>query len=138
DQINEVGRLHRVRLLTRASAPISNFLLRSALVRRLVMRDIAPRGDRLTWEEAVTATQDLLGCTAANELLNIPEQLAPLDPLPCPVTLVWPSKDRIFSNSIHGRTARVRVPGAEHVELPGTGHVPMIDDPELCARVIRT
>ena len=136
DQTRSRSRLRFVRNLTRASAPVMPVAMRSATVRRLSMRDIAAHGDRLTPQAATTAATDLLHCTAGLELLATTESVAPLDPLPCPVTFAWPELDRIFPQQVNGTTAQQLVPGAKHVVLPGTGHVPMIDDPALCARVI--
>lgn len=136
DQNASAARLRFVRNLTRASAPVAPLAMRSAFVRRLSMRDIAAHGDRLTPEAATLAANDLLGCTAGLDLLDTTEAIAPLDHSPCPITFVWPDRDRIFSQRSHGETARRTVPSARHVVLPGTGHVPMIDDPEACARVI--
>lgn len=136
DQTRSAARLRFVRHLTRASSPVTPLVMRSALVRRLSMRDIAVHGDRLTPEAATTAATDLLRCNAGLDLLATTEAVAPLDPLPCPVTFAWPELDRIFPEKVNGVTARRVVPGARHVTLPGTGHVPMIDDPALCAEVI--
>lgn len=138
DQASSAGPLKRVRWMTRMSAPFSRLVVRTAAMRRFALRDIAHHGERFTPDEALTATHDLLGCTAAKDLLETSEQIVPLDPLPCPVTFVWPGEDRIFSEAIHGATARSRFPGAAHVALPGTGHVPMIDDPAQCAQLIRS
>lgn len=136
DQTAAVARLRLLRHLTRVSAPVRSTALRSALVRRLSMRDIAAHADRLTPEAATRAATDLLGCTAGLDILATTESIAPLTPAPCPITFVWPDRDRIFSQQVHGETARHVVPDARHVVLPGTGHVPMIDNPEACARVI--
>ena len=130
------GRLHRVRRLTRASAPVAPLALRLGVVRKLSMRDVAAHGDRLTPEAAWLSAQDLLGCTAGVDILSTTDAVAPLDPAPCPITFAWPEHDRIFPQRVNGEVARTVVPGAQHVVLPGTGHVPMVDDPQLCARVI--
>jgi pimeloyl-ACP methyl ester carboxylesterase len=52
-----------------------------------------------------------------------------------PVTVAWGTRDRILP---HRQGARLRraVPHARLVRLPGCGHVPMNDDPELVARVL--
>ncbi|QCX26729.1 alpha/beta fold hydrolase [Nocardioides jishulii] len=136
DQEASRARLHFVRRLTLVSAPVAPLAMRSGLVRRLSMRDIAVRGDRLTPQAASVAATDLLGCTAGLDLLSTTEAIAPLDPPPCPITLAWPEHDRIFSQQVNGDVARRIVPGARHVVLPGTGHVPMIDDPQACAELI--
>jgi pimeloyl-ACP methyl ester carboxylesterase len=52
-----------------------------------------------------------------------------------PVTVAWGTKDRILLPR-EAERARARLPRARHVELPGCGHVPMSDDPELVASVI--
>ena len=136
DQTRSRARLRFVRNLTRVSSPVLPLAMRSALVRRLSMRDIAAHGDRLTPEVATTAGTDLLRCTAGLDLLATTELVAPLDRPPCPITFAWPERDRIFPERVNGEVARRVVPGAKHVVLPDTGHVPMIDDPALCARVI--
>ncbi|KQY55984.1 hypothetical protein ASD11_16010 [Aeromicrobium sp. Root495] len=55
--------------------------------------------------------------------------------VPVPTTIAWATKDRILPYS-QSATAKDRLPGAHHVPLPGCGHVPVIDDPELVTRVI--
>lgn len=52
-----------------------------------------------------------------------------------PVTVAWGTRDRILPPREADR-ARARLPQARHVALPGCGHVPMSDDPELVASVI--
>jgi pimeloyl-ACP methyl ester carboxylesterase len=54
-----------------------------------------------------------------------------------PVTIAWGTRDRLFRPRQAGR-ARDRLPAARHVLLPGCGHVPMSDDPDLVASVILT
>jgi len=52
-----------------------------------------------------------------------------------PVTVGWGERDRIFG--VH-QAERVRsaLPNARVVTMPGCGHVPMSDDPDLVARLI--
>jgi len=64
------------------------------------------------------------------------KQIAPMDPLPCPVTLAWSQFDRLVPAETYGQTARERLPGATWVLLPGVGHIPWIDDPDLVVRTI--
>ncbi|MEV4410701.1 alpha/beta fold hydrolase [Catellatospora sp. NPDC049609] len=52
-----------------------------------------------------------------------------------PVTVAWGDRDRILLPR-QAVTARERLPQAHHVTLPGCGHVPMSDDPDLLAQVI--
>ncbi|MFS8499565.1 MAG: alpha/beta hydrolase, partial [Micromonosporaceae bacterium] len=52
-----------------------------------------------------------------------------------PVTVAWGERDRILPPREAAR-AREVLPWARHVTLPGCGHVPMSDDPELVALTI--
>ncbi|WP_330230135.1 alpha/beta hydrolase [Nocardia sp. NBC_00508] len=110
--------------------------LRSAVIRRVALRNIAVHGDRISPAQAMTVLHDLLACTVTADLLGTDEQVASLDPLPCPITVAWSENDRVLPAEIHAAIARVRLPEAAFSLLPGVGHVPMIDDPELVARTI--
>jgi cation diffusion facilitator CzcD-associated flavoprotein CzcO/NAD(P)-dependent dehydrogenase (short-subunit alcohol dehydrogenase family)/pimeloyl-ACP methyl ester carboxylesterase len=52
-----------------------------------------------------------------------------------PVTVAWGERDRILRPA-QAQRARSVLPAARHVSLPGCGHVPMSDAPELVAQVI--
>lgn len=123
----------RLASLTRFVAPP---LLHVPFVRQLTMRDIAEHPERLTQAQAKQAMLDVVGCVAAEDILSTTETLAPLEALPCPVTLAWSEQDRIFPPGVNGVIARQRLPAARYITLPGVGHVPMIDDPKLCADTI--
>jgi pimeloyl-ACP methyl ester carboxylesterase len=111
-------------------------LLRSGLIRRMILRDVAVHGDRLTAAQVAEATADLLGCEIAGDILTTREEIPSLDPLPCPITLAWARDDAIVPVEINGPVARARLPQARFVVLEGVGHVPMIDDPASVARTI--
>jgi pimeloyl-ACP methyl ester carboxylesterase len=113
-----------------------SLLMRLAVVRRLVLRDVAAHGDRLTAAQTAENTRDLLGCVVAEDMLSTDEEIEPLDTLPCPITLAWAAEDKLLPLEINGAVARGRIPQARFVELPGVGHVAMIDDPESVARTI--
>lgn len=130
--------IRRGRQLARVGAPIAPVAMRSAALRRFLLRDAAEHGDRLTPGQAVGFTRDIAACDAAPDVLATTERMLPLDPLPCPVTVAWAARDRILPARVHAVTARTLLPTATHLELPGVGHVPMIDDPVLCADVIRS
>lgn len=137
DETRATSTIRRGRTLARLSRPLAPLAMRSAQVRRLALRDAAEHGERLTPQQAVTFLDDLVQCTAATDLLGTTESVTALDPLPCPVTIAWSSCDRIFPPEVNGATARTLLPGATYRELPGLGHVPMIDDPLACADTIR-
>ena len=138
DETRAARRIRRMVGLARVARPVAPAALRAGFVRRLAMRDIAEHGERLTAAQAVGAARDAVNCSATSDLLGPSERVEPLDPLPCPITLAWSANDRIFPPAINGVIAQDRLPQATYVLLPDVGHVPMIDDPGLCARLIRT
>ncbi len=52
-----------------------------------------------------------------------------------PTTIAWGTRDRVLP-PVQAARARRRLPAATHVALRGCGHVPMVDDPRLVARVV--
>jgi pimeloyl-ACP methyl ester carboxylesterase len=78
----------------------------------------------------------MIGCTITDDLLATAEQIAPLDPLPCPITIAWSEHDALIPVEACDKIARERLPQASFTILPGVGHVSMIDDPDLVARTI--
>jgi pimeloyl-ACP methyl ester carboxylesterase len=52
-----------------------------------------------------------------------------------PVTVAWGTKDRLLFYR-QSREAQRRLLSARHLPLPGCGHVPMIDDPDLIVSVV--
>jgi pimeloyl-ACP methyl ester carboxylesterase len=134
EQTAGVRKIRRLIRATRLGGRLP--LMRSGLVRRLALHDVAEHGERLTPAQAIGGGQDLLGCVVANDLLSTGEQIAPLDPLPCPVTLAWAAEDAVLPVSVNGAVARARLPQARFVVLPGLGHVPMIDDARCVADAI--
>ncbi|MFD3426348.1 alpha/beta fold hydrolase [Nocardia fluminea] len=135
-QTEAVTKLRRMVALVQLTRPIQPLALRSAVIRRLSMRDIACRADRLTPAQALAATTDLLGCAVTDDVLGTEEQIASVPELPCPITLAWSEKDAILPPSVNGRIAQERFPQARFEILRGVGHVPMIDDPQLVAATI--
>ena len=53
-----------------------------------------------------------------------------------PLTVAWGRRDVLCPYWTQSREARRRLPWARHVTLPRCGHVPIYDDPELCAAVL--
>jgi pimeloyl-ACP methyl ester carboxylesterase len=120
----------------RATRPLLPLLYRSRAVRQSAMRNVAARGGSLSRERALGLTDDMLGCTIAEDMLATDAHFAPLDPVPCAITIAWAERDRIFPERKYGPVAIERVPGARYIVLPRVGHVPMLDDPQLVADAI--
>jgi pimeloyl-ACP methyl ester carboxylesterase len=138
-QREDRSKASRKLLLARNRSREGRFMLpllaRSARFRRWALRDSAVRGDLVTRDELLGLVNDMVGCAAADDLLQTQEALTLLVP-DCPVTLAWSGEDRIFPVALNGARAQVLVPSARFTVLPNVGHVPMLDDPELVARTI--
>ncbi|SHF09480.1 alpha/beta fold hydrolase [Streptoalloteichus hindustanus] len=74
-----------------------------------------------------TAFETVMAVARHTEFSGLPPEV--------PVTIAWGTRDRLLLPTQAHRAARA-IPGARLVPLPGCGHVPMSDDPELVARVV--
>ncbi len=123
--------------LARPVRPVVALALKSATVRRLGLRDAACHADRATATQSLELLDDIIGSTVnVDELVGSDDQIAPLNPLPCRVTVAWLENDAVVPVPACDKTARERMPQASFTILPGVGHDPMIDDPDLVARTI--
>jgi pimeloyl-ACP methyl ester carboxylesterase len=128
--------LHRAARDTRRARPVMPALLRVPAARRYALRNAAAHGERTSRSELLAIADDVLGCQARGDLFDTDEELAPLDPPPCPITIAWAAHDRVLPLEVNGARARELVPGARFTVLEDVGHLPMLDDPELVARTI--
>lgn len=126
------------------AAPLMR-LLPWTLPRRMLRESMAPSyGDPARFPEAVLArTHDLMrapGVRAAmvarmeQRVIEDPRPLLPR--LALPVLLLWGERDRMIPAS-HARDWLALLPRAEHVELPGLGHVPQEEAPEASLPPVR-
>lgn len=130
------AKLRKAVALAQRTRWIMPLAARLGLVRRIALRDNAVHGSRVSREDLLEVVDDLLACTVREEMLTTTEEVAPLDPLPCPVVLAWSERDRILPISTSGARARELMPQAHWQVVPGVGHVPMFDDPRQVAAVI--
>ena len=116
--------------------PVAPALATTTAGRGLLYGAIVNRPSRLSPEQA---TADLAAFVAARDALET--VLAGMDrfrgeiPAEVPVTIGWGARDRLLPRR-QALLARAELPGTRFVLLPGCGHVPMTDDPELVARVL--
>lgn len=124
------------RLLGRAITPLAPRLSRSGAGRGLLYGVMVTRPGRITPEQA---RGDFAGFVAAAAAMRTVFAASPRFTLripdDVPVTIAWGTSDRLLPQS-SARVARRQLPQARFVPLPGCGHVPMTDDPELVARVL--
>lgn len=137
-----VGRVHAIisLLLLRLSAlltpkPILRALSHRAWGRRLIGWILYAHPERHDADETYGDALALKHATAFERTAMAGFGYAFDRQVPVPTTIAWGTKDRILPYS-QSQTARGRLPQARHVDLPGCGHVPMADDPELIIRII--
>jgi pimeloyl-ACP methyl ester carboxylesterase len=120
----------------RRARPLLPVLLLLPPIRRYALRKNAVHGERMPRKAVLARTDDLLACQVLDDLLDTSEHMAPIDPLPCPITIAWGEQDRVLPLKSNGACARELVPAARFVTFDEVGHVPMFDDPQLVARTI--
>jgi pimeloyl-ACP methyl ester carboxylesterase len=128
--------LRRNLALARVIRPAYPLMFKSAALRRLGFRDAAVHGDRLTPAQALEKVNDTLTCTILIDLSVDVWHIAPLNPLPCPITVAWSEKDALLPMPEYTRALSELLPQATFEVLDGVGHEPMVDDPRLVARTI--
>jgi pimeloyl-ACP methyl ester carboxylesterase len=130
---------HRNHKLATALLPRLDSLVRRPRLRRALLWQVASYGERIPPAAAAQIVRDSVGCSIYFELLDATARDGPpssLEGVTCPVLLAWGSKDRILPSPKYSQRLRDMLPDAEWTALPGLGHVPMSDDPELVARTI--
>ena len=129
-------RLHR---MSKASLPWVDTIMRRPRLRRQALREIVAHGERVPPTAAAQIIRDSLGCSVYFELMDAILRDGPvqtLDGVDCPVLIAWGTRDRILPVERYSRRLREMLPDSEWVALPGAGHVPMSDEPELIVRTI--
>ncbi len=116
--------------------PLAPALLQTTAGRGVAFGAVVSHPSQLTPEQA---GEDLAGFLAAGDALH--EVLAGIDefsaqiPADVPVTIAWGERDRLLPRR-QALVARAKLPTAQFVLLPGCGHVPMTDNPQLVADVL--
>ncbi len=139
----EARRLERlfrnIRTSLYVGGPIAPMLARFAATRRVALSRIVARPEQLSPAHAQMMITASWQCDVFDDVVRaLKHEVEPalLDPLPCPVRLVWGTRDRILPMHRYSSYWRKVLPGHEWVELAGLGHVPMFDDPDIVARSI--
>jgi pimeloyl-ACP methyl ester carboxylesterase len=115
-------------------------LMRRPGLRKLLLRDVMTRGDQVPAQEAVKLVEASIRCAVVDDVFGTIRSgtglMSDLDRIACPTLVVWGDRDRILPLERHAARFRAEIPGVEFRTLPGVGHTPMWDDPELIARII--
>jgi pimeloyl-ACP methyl ester carboxylesterase len=119
--------------------PHAERLVRRPGVRKLLFGQAMRHPERLSPAQAATRLRAMSGCEVYWELMEAiirdgpPDWLGEVD---APTLVAWPEHDKVLPPKGHSEPFRRLVRGAEWRVLPGVGHVPMADDPELVSRTI--
>jgi len=124
------------RVAARVIRPLVPLLSASTAGRALLYGTMVTHPGRVTPEQA---QGDVAGFASAGAAMRAvfagPTRFTASVPDDVPVTVAWGTSDRVLPRS-NVRVARRQLPKARFVPLPGCGHVPMTDDPDLVARVL--
>ena len=122
--------LRNSRFLAQRLGPRMRPLLRSSLGRQLALGLYYGRPAQKDPVEAALDTAGLAAAPGWDATLPMTREYVfhDGDQLTVPVTIGWGTRDRLLIPRQAGR-ARVALPRARHVPLPGCGHIPMSDDP---------
>lgn len=123
------------RLATRLPEPVLRTVLRSSLVRAMSYGMICAHPSLLTPEEALFDALALRNGRAFAAVARAGRGYAFRGTPTVPVTVAWSTGDRVLPYR-QAAVARQVLPNARHVDLPGCGHVPMRDNPDLVAETI--
>ena len=117
-------------------APLAPALSRSTAGRALMYGTIVAKPSRMSPEQATSDIAVFLAAgDALNAILDTATEFTGEIAGDVPVTIAWGTRDRLLRPH-QEKIAQQRLPKARFVPLPGCGHVPMTDNPELVADVL--
>lgn len=112
-------------------------LLANPQVRRAVLAPVVHDPRRVTLADAQRFVHDMAECQALRAALGSAEarELNAILSIDAPVTIAWSTEDRVLS----GPWAREGFQhlAADQIDIPDTGHLPMLDVPDIVAGLIR-
>jgi len=117
--------------------PRAGALSRRAWFRRLGYWQMVADPEKVPAEEVAGSSLALANATGFDRTLRATteDNFVHGQPLGVPVTIAWGERDRLLLPRQAERAAK-ELPGARLVRLPGCGHIPTFDHPELVTRVI--
>ncbi|MEV4617521.1 alpha/beta fold hydrolase [Asanoa sp. NPDC049573] len=125
------------RLVARLPGPVVRTVLRSSRLRSVAFGMLLSRPGRISFERSLADTAALRDGVAFRAVARASRGYAFSGAPTVPVTVAWGTRDLILRYR-QAAVARRGLPLARHVDLPGCGHVPMSDDPDLVADLILT
>jgi pimeloyl-ACP methyl ester carboxylesterase len=124
--------------LTGGLEPYAERLVTRPGLRRLLFAQAMEHPERMRPDDAARWVRATLGCTVYLDLMAAIMRDGPprwLGEVEAPVLVAWPERDRVVPSKRYSDPFR-SLPSHEWRSLPGVGHVPMHDDPDLIASTI--
>jgi pimeloyl-ACP methyl ester carboxylesterase len=126
--------------LTQATKKNVGKVMKSAIGRRLALRDIVKYGEQLPPSEAVAMALSSIECTVVEDVfasIRSGEGLCKnLHEIDVPTLVAWAEFDRVLPMEAHAEFFRRQIPALTFRVLPDVGHVPMSDNPRLITDTI--
>jgi pimeloyl-ACP methyl ester carboxylesterase len=131
-----VASLRVTQRVARLSRPVRWRLARSPIARALLLAQIVGRPGNVPAEAVADMARDVADAPFAATLPHTGRyRFTPSADIGRRVTVAWGTRDRLLPPR-QARRAHGALPAAQHVELPGAGHVPFWDIPLQLAALI--
>jgi pimeloyl-ACP methyl ester carboxylesterase len=135
DRAHPLGLLSALRLTAQVPDWVLQWISTLAIGRRLVGFLLYAHPERKTADDTYGDALALKKCQAFGRTIKAGLHYKFESTVDVPTTVGWGTKDRILLHR-QAATAKLRLPNARHEDLPGAGHVPMTDDPDLVVRLV--
>jgi pimeloyl-ACP methyl ester carboxylesterase len=130
-----IALLSSLRMSTKIPEGMLRRIAANPRLRRETTRSIYSRADRIEEERFLGDARAMRDSVAFKPTAAAGKRYHCRAVPTVPMTIAWGKRDRVLLPR-QAAIARRRLPRAVHISLPGCGHVPMGDNPELIVEVI--
>lgn len=134
-QARSLTKFHFLRAAAARMGDRAPVAFRSRFVRYPALAPFFAHPSQVSYEAAVIDLESLLTNTTLAAGVDEPFALPPVVDPPVPVTVAWGTRDMILPHRDRTNTL-AHFPHARLISVPGVGHVPMSDNPELIASIL--
>jgi pimeloyl-ACP methyl ester carboxylesterase len=135
DRRRAIGTFQVLRSLTRGMGDHAPKLLSYKAVRYPAISAFFAHPSRVSYDDAVVDAASLLSNTLVDKGLDATFELPVAAEPRVPITIAWGRRDLVLPIYQMAR-AKKNLPHARFITVPGVGHVPMTDNPELIASIL--
>lgn len=135
DKHRTIGTFRLLRSLARGMGTRAPQLLSHKVIRYPAISAFFAHPSRVPYDDAVVDTASLVSNTFVDEGLDAIFELPVAAEPRVPITIAWGQRDLVLP-IYQKAVARRNLPHARFITVPGVGHVPMSDNPELIASIL--